>query len=250
MFRWQPRMIGFLRDASEQGAYHGALAERLVRHLPRDGHVCDAGCGLGYLSLALARHCRQVSAVDIAPEALAVLRENILRRGVKNIRTVEGDIAACPPNEPYAAMVFCFFGRTAEALALAHAQCRGKVLLVKRNWAAHRFTLAETPVRGFTLARTRLELRDMGIPHQLEEFSLEMGQPFRSLEDAAAFFRLYSRESAPADISAEEVRARLVPGNCGEFPYYLPSTSRLGLITLDVGDIPHSIETLQRKTGG
>lgn len=52
MFIWNEDMIRFLRDASEHSDYHHLLAEYLAKRLPENAHVCDAGCGLGYLSLA------------------------------------------------------------------------------------------------------------------------------------------------------------------------------------------------------
>ena len=43
------------------------------------------------------------------------------------------------------------------------------------------------------------ELRRRGLTCTLRRFTLEFGQPFRSAEDALAFFRLYSRDGpAPA----------------------------------------------------
>ena len=110
MFIWNEDMIRFLRDASEHCDYHHLLAEYLAKRLPENAHVCDAGCGLGYLSLQLAPYCRQVTAVDVSPEALAVLAANCDKEKIKNVDIRCGEIAELPPDEPYDAMVFCFFG--------------------------------------------------------------------------------------------------------------------------------------------
>lgn len=109
MFIWNEDMIRFLRDASEHSDYHHLLAEYLAKRLPENAHVCDAGCGLGYLSLQLAPYCRQVTAVDVSPEALAVLAANCDKEKIKNVDIRCGEIAELPPDEPYDAMVFCFF---------------------------------------------------------------------------------------------------------------------------------------------
>ena len=97
MFRWNEDMIRFLRDASEQSDYHRLLAEYLAGRLPADAHVCDAGCGLGYLSLRLAPYCRRVTAVDVCEETLAVLRENCAKEGITNITPRCGEIDTQPP---------------------------------------------------------------------------------------------------------------------------------------------------------
>ena len=84
MFEWESDMVRFMRDASEHTEYHGRLADCIVNaaggpQRAASMHVCDAGCGLGYLSLALAARFAQVTAVDIAEEPLSVLRENAAR---------------------------------------------------------------------------------------------------------------------------------------------------------------------------
>ena len=106
MFCWNEDMIRFLRDASEQSDYHRLLAARIARELPENARVCDAGCGLGYLSLRLAPYCRQITAVDRSAEALAVLERNIAAGGPQNITPLCGEIENLPPREPYDAMVF------------------------------------------------------------------------------------------------------------------------------------------------
>ena len=95
MFLWKPDMIRFMRDASEHTGYHADLAARIVPHLKEGARVCDAGCGLGYLSLALAPLAAQVTAVDRNADALSVLRENCEKyfgcepdsRGFENARS-------------------------------------------------------------------------------------------------------------------------------------------------------------------
>lgn len=238
MFRWQPQMIRFMQDVSENSRYHAALADRISNYLPEAADVCDAGCGLGYLSIELSKRCRRITAVDIAPQALDVLRCNIERFHRTNIRVMEGDIAQCPPEEPYDAMVFCFFGSTAEALKIVKAQCSGRAIIIKKNWEAHRFTLGYKPLARYTFAQTQAEFRSMGIRFTSETFSLEMGQPFRTITDAVEFFRMYSQDEAPQEITEEQVMDKLVRQTSEEFPYYLPSLNHLGIIVLDAGDIP------------
>lgn len=235
MYEWTADMVRFMRDASEQNGYHAALAARIAAHLPENAHVCDAGCGLGYLSLALAPYVRRVTAVDIAPHALCVLEETIGRKGLANIRAVCGDIAVCPPENPYDAMIFCFFSSVKEALRLAKAQCRGPVVFVKRDWAGHRVSPQAADTRH-TATQAAMELAALGIPFRTERFTLCMDQPLRSLEDAAAFFRAYGK-GAPEPVR-EELVGRLIRRENGEFPYCYPLENRLGMLVLNAGELP------------
>ena len=193
MQAWTPEGMAFLQDAMACCGYYPALARRIAPYLPAQAHVCDAGCGLGGLSVALLPYCRHVTAVDRAAAPLENLRQ---RAGHDPRLTVrQGDIRCLPPETPYDAMVFCLFGDVEEALAVARQQCRGTVLLIRRDYAYHRFSTGRVPV-GFTAADSEDTLRHLGLSYRMERFSLEFGQPLRSLEDARRFFRLYDRSGA------------------------------------------------------
>ena len=56
---WTEESIAFLRDAAAMSDYYRVIAGKIAPHLPENAHVCDAGCGIGELSIALAPYCRQ-----------------------------------------------------------------------------------------------------------------------------------------------------------------------------------------------
>ena len=101
MFQWNAEKVRFMEDAAAWGDFHARLAAELAPYLPRDGHVCDAGCGTGHLALALAPYVKRVTAVDVSAQALALLTENCRKRGAANIDIRCGDIARLPPEQPY-----------------------------------------------------------------------------------------------------------------------------------------------------
>lgn len=255
MFRWDENTIRFRIDAAEYGGFDAKLAAHILPEPERNAHICDAGCGLGYLSLALAPLCRRVTAVDTSASALGVLRKNARKAGLSNIEIAEGDLFSMRPQTKYDTMVFCMFGGAYETLRAVEAQCAGKAFLIKKNWATHRFTLKEKPLERHTFLQTCAALDALGIPYQTETFPLEMGQPFRSLEEAALFYRIYAREDMPSagtDESGksdekERIAENLVETGRTDFPYYLPSGRPLGIISLNAGDIPASIKTIHTE---
>lgn len=239
MYKWTSDSIRFRIDAAEYTRFDEGIAEKILPRLHAHDYVCDAGCGLGYLSLALAKGCRRVAAIDVNANALAVLKDNISRMGVQNIDVLYGDLFSMQKDPKYDAMVFCFFGRVEQTLITAKAQCSGKVLLIKKNWETHRFTLKETPLEGFTFHKTRKELDVHHIPYKSETFFIEMGQPFKTLEDAKLFFETYRMEDDDTPVAQEHVEARLLNTASPPFMYYLPIKRSLGLIEIDVDDIPN-----------
>lgn len=230
MLIWTPDTVRFQRDAAQYGSYHKTLAARLAAHLPPGAHVCDAGCGLGYLSRALAPHCKRVTAVDSDALALAVLREDT----PKNVEVCEGDMFTLSPTEQYDAMVFCFFAAMDEMLLLAKKHCRGKVIVIKRGWTQHRFSLKDESARRDACEEAEQYLRTRGIPFLHETLTIDMGQPFRSKEDTVRFFEAYGNEA----VTFSDIEARLVKTLDVAFPYYLPQEKPLGIFIFDAKDIP------------
>ncbi len=241
MFTWDTEKIRFLRDASERTPFNDVLAARAAVQFSSDAHVLDAGCGLGYLSLALAKYCARVTAADTSREALSVLRENLHNSDVRNVAILEADVFSLSDSTQFDGIAFCFFGATEEILRCVRSHCRGKGILFKKNWETHRFTAKETPLTQFTFRQTCDELMALDVPFLSESFTLEMGQPFRSLADAMRFFQLYTRESDGDDLPEAELRLRLTKTDSMEFPFYLSSAHPVGMITVEAGDIPDTI---------
>src|SRR5262249_12784106 len=74
--------------------------------LPKDRPVLDLGCGTGTLTALLAAAGCEVIAVDRSPEMLTLARKRC-HRFRRQIRFVEGDLAALPALPPCALAVAC-----------------------------------------------------------------------------------------------------------------------------------------------
>jgi len=238
---WKQDMITFMRQASEFSDYNRQLMQKMLPWLTKDTHICDAGSGLGYLSLALSPYVKQVTAVERHPDAAAVLEENCQVLGVSNVISRCGAISEVLPEPPYDAMVFCFFGGRREVLELAKQQCAGDVFVFTRNYDNHRFSAGKhhTGYEGFSQFAD--ELASLGIPTHKETFALEFGQPFRNLEEAHRFFRLYSKDQSMDLLTDDFVRSRLTETGREDFPYYMPHQKQIGFLHFSVKDIPDTV---------
>ncbi|MDO5112574.1 MAG: class I SAM-dependent methyltransferase [Clostridia bacterium] len=235
MFVWSPDAIRFMRDACEYTDFYQKIAAHIAPDLPSCGHVCDAGCGAGYLSLAMRPYVRAVTAVDISAEAIGLLKEKR-----SDITTLVGNIADLPPATPYDAMVFCFFGGTEEALSWGKAQCKrdGRLILIKKDWLSRRFVTHEVVVERHSALETQRELDARHIPYTLSRLPLEMGQPLASMEDAVRFFSTYKDKDDETPVDEAYIRARLVPDPKGQYAYYLPMEKNVGIFVIENKDIP------------
>ncbi len=228
MFKWTQESIAYMDDACRRTDFHRKLTAELQPYLRETDCVCDAGCGLGYLSLSLAPYVGAVTAVERDSQALAVLERELALRHIENVHPCCEDVFAHRPEKPYDAMVFCFFGSIEEILATAARCCRGTVLAVVRNDARHRFSgKSRGPGRHSYEIACRI-LAGKGICFTARTEAFDFDQPFRSLEDARRFFELYG--------GSEDWRSRLVETGDPEFPWQLPSRRDFGLITFQMGD--------------
>lgn len=234
MFRWTDDRIRFMADAAGKTDFHRRLAAELLPYLTPEDAVCDAGCGLGHLSLELSPYVRTVTAVEREQRALAVLERELALRHIENVYPCCEDVFAHRPEKPYDAMVFCFFGSMDEILSVAAAQCRGTVIAVKRDQTDHRFTVTKQPLGGtHGVDAACRRLAELGISYELKRTAFRFDQPFRSLEDARRFFEMYRRRDDASLITDELLRQRLEATGDGEFPWRLPSARPAGIITFD-----------------
>ncbi len=234
---WYEDMVRFMKDASEYGDYNQKLAKMMEASLNKNMHICDAGCGLGYLSLALAPLVKQVTSVEVNGDAIRVLEENCRRFGVQNINPRCGEIASLVPEEKYDAMVFCFFGHIHEILEMAKKQCKGTVLIATRNYSTHRFSVGTHKTGSYGYKSTREVLAEKGIPFEYQTFELEFGQPFRSMDDARRFFEIYSNDEDKNAITEEFLRNKVVQTGDETFPLYMPHQRKLALVKFQAEDI-------------
>ena len=234
MFAWTEESAAFWEDSASYTQSYERLAERAAARLSPEGNLFEGGCGLGHLSVALAKRGFAVTAMDLSPLPLRYLRANADRAGVRlTVRT--GDVFTLPEGELYDSAVFCFFGSVTEILNWAKGHCRDRLILFKKNWSTHRFTRDPGAVRKFTYPLTCGELERLGVPFAAETFDADMGQPFRNLSDAVRFFRLYDPQTA---VTEAEALSRLTETGDPVFPYYLPALRSVGMIVIRARDIP------------
>lgn len=235
--RWTEEKIRFLRAAYERSFANAALADWIVQELPRGSRLLDSGCGLGYLSLELARRGMEATALDIDCAVLGVLAENLASKGIGHVSILCEDAHAHRPSIPYDGAVFCFFGGIDDVMRMAKMQCRGDVFYISRNYDHHRFSAGKHSVRYSGYRDAREALDRMNIPYTWQEMSLDMGQPFRNTDETRRFFALYSKDD-PQLLSDAFVESRLIRTEDAGYPLFMPHWRPVGMIRFSARDIP------------
>lgn len=234
MFEWESDMVRFMRDASEHTEYHGRLADCIVDaaggpQRAASMHVCDAGCGLGYLSLALAARFAQVTAVDIAEEPLSVLRENAARRCISNLTVCRADMRRLPEEMHFDVVVFCLFGSAEEAIAMARGRAE-QIILIQKSARDRCFSLGRED--GAAAGKAGGQSGCSGVQCDVRSVTLRLDQPIRSVEDGIRFFTLYGCRDGEAQVTRGEALLRMQATGDSEFPYIIPAQRRLSILRM------------------
>lgn len=222
MSEWTDRMIGFMADASEYGNYFEELSKTLSVYLDRSWSVCDAGCGIGQLTAGLSPYVKQVTGVDRSEAAIAHLKARLESEKLANAHAVCADFENLDGSVVFDAMIFNYFGKMEEILEIAEKHCLKRIIVVKKNYTKHRFSIGSNPIDEKSVDYVKNYLNRIGARYTTELFSAEFGQPFHSLEGAVDFFSIYSRDKDRSLINTENVEKRLVETGKSDFPYYLP----------------------------
>jgi peptidoglycan-N-acetylglucosamine deacetylase len=83
------------------------FSARLPELFADTGRVLEIGAGTGIFTIPIARHCKEVIAVDISRNMLGLLERKAADEGVTNIRTILCDVEKSPPEGTFS--VICAF---------------------------------------------------------------------------------------------------------------------------------------------
>jgi SAM-dependent methyltransferase len=88
--------------------------------------VLDVGCGTGMYTLRLAQEALKVTAIDLSPEMLKILRNDAQRLGLSNIEIRQADFLTLDLEEDFE-VIFCSM-----CPAMAHPEAVDKLLSFKK----------------------------------------------------------------------------------------------------------------------
>lgn len=230
-FVWTKQRIDWYLDASRYGHFHQRLADAIRPYLLPGDRLCDLGCGLGRLDLALAPAVNHITCVDTDEAVLANLRQEAAEAGIGNLSTVCGDVRDI--REVFDVALMAFFGHP-PGLMLDCLKPASRSLIRVANANPNGASLQPSghSKRRETVPDIAALLDGAGHAYQLLPGVFEFGQPLRSEADAAAFIRCNS-----PSIQEGELRAYLAENltNTGrpDFPFYLPGKKELGIFIIN-----------------
>lgn len=227
MFEWTPKRIEWYERAIKWTGYDKAMAGALRPYIDNGDNVCDLGCGTGYLGLELARQGYKVSAVDICNEAMECLKRSAPT--VPEIEIMLNDWADIGERR-WDNVIMCQTGNFDTELSYYLSLCRKKLIVIGKS-SSRRWH----PDECFAIVdRSKIsELSEIfganGLRYTFKEFSAELGQPFKSVEEAEEYLSCYNIEGEAyiKALKSMELTEDVL------YPYYLPYKKVTGIWVID-----------------
>ena len=227
-FTWTQERIRWYLDASARTDFHARLADYIRPYLRPEDHLCDLGCGLGRVSLALAGEVAKVTCVDVDPQVLAVLEEDAANRGIRNLRTRA--CGAAELQESFDVGLMVYFGTPFSLMEACLHKAR-RILIRVMDQPGRDRPLQSRPRE--TPAEVCRALGERGYAVERLQATLAFHQPLRSRAEGAAFLACSYPQATPQEIQAV-LEERLEETGDGEFPYRLPKTRRLEILAVTI----------------
>jgi len=230
LFQWNEQTFQMLAEASAYTGYDREMAKLLRAKLGGCRTLCDIGCGMGLVDLELAPEFDSVTCVDISQAALSDLQKRAVSRGVGNIRTVCSD--GVKAEGEWDAVTALFHGEVAEIVPAYLKKARKKLIVV-----THGSAYGTTGPKGYRVRKccdvdSTVEWLDRhGYHYTVERGELEFGQPHRTIEDAMAYTRVFTK-NAPEDELEAYVRATVTETGREDFPLYTPKKRGFGIFVI------------------
>lgn len=230
-FVWNDESIGWFATASQFTGFHRQLARLIRPYLQKNFTLCDIGCGLGRLDIELAPYVQRITAVDTEPKVLRRLQAQARQQGIQNIDTLCKDATGL--QTPHDVYVMSFFGRDTQGMAQYFPHCRNMLVrVVNAANAGNLYPASRRTRQKSTIPLVQSQLQQTGLPYKLIQTTIEFGQPFKNLQDAAAFVQHQASAATPAETQAflaHNLCATSLPG----FAYYLPNPKQVGIFMVN-----------------
>ena len=230
-FRWSDQSIQWFLNASEYTQFHKKLSKKLLPFLSKHDRVCDYGCGLGRLDIALAPHVSFIKALDINPIVIDHLSQDVLNLGLQNISSLCVD--SKEHTESCDVGIMSFFGIGEKEMLLYRGHCKKKLIrIVNMKNQSTLYPHEYRKTRKDTVAIIKNELENSAISYQFIEIYLEFGQPFRSMNDAMHFVQFHAPDAVKTEIESF-LSKYIIEISHERYSFYLPNKKHLGIFVLD-----------------
>jgi SAM-dependent methyltransferase len=241
-FTWTKQSIDWLEQASKVTPYYQDLAKLCRPFLLQSDSLIDIGCGTGNFSLAFASYVKRVTAVDINPLAIEILKQKCQGLNLENIYPRESDWKDISEKSSFEIVFISYVNGLASGQLNKLASLSSRLIIGvlpkygrEKSFGLENYITATNEKNSSrdTFSKAISYLQNRGIPFQAKEFSCDFGQPFASMQEYQSFLNFYFDIKA-SDIPTEYTEKYLQKTSQG---YYLPNVKECGIIIIRKEDV-------------
>ncbi|MFQ5441257.1 MAG: class I SAM-dependent methyltransferase [Thermodesulfobacteriota bacterium] len=214
---WNKIKARWYRKGLEYSNFASTALPVILTRAPGADSFLDVGSGCGTLAIPLAKKGKRVTALDPSPAMIEILKEDIKKEGLKNIKPVLaawGDVPVEPHDAVICANVPALLKESTGFLEDAVVTAKKAVFLIESAGPySDKFFYKELyPLifgrpfgQRIDYLKTYNELHAMGVFANVEIIEYDFDQPFDSLEEALIFWKEYMgivTEEHDADLGA------------------------------------------------
>jgi hypothetical protein len=252
---WTPGIVHFMEDASAQTRYFRELGGIVKAAVPAGSYLCDAGCGMGQLAIELAPWAGGIEAVDRSVNAISYLSGRLAMLGVTNVAPIASEMQRVRPMRTYDYMVFSLSMGVEDAYGCARALGVQRFCVVNKvharmdaerartatalghgapGWQPRQLTPRPRRPIVYDFAAELKRLKRHGYRCSGREVELEFGQPFKSLDEAQWYYRIFRNHTYPGGIDKYLLASQLEHHEGAAFPWYLPIQRHLAVFECEL----------------
>lgn len=226
-FNWDDDTIRWYQEANAYTDFFTNVAQVISPALEKETHLCDVGCGLGLVDLALRKKVKAITAIDSNEKVIASLKGQIKKKEISNIQTKVMDYRQMTGQ--YDVILLSFFASRDLEFFLDH--CQKLIVLVDQKTTIKPFIDGTRSHRRNTESRLVESLAKNNHDYLVKRVVLEFGQPLRSRAEANRYMeKTYPK--AQAHQRASYLEEELVQNDDQAYPYYLPREKSLSIFEI------------------
>ena len=232
-FSWNEDTIRWYQEANNYTGFFNHIAKLIAPSLKGYNTLCDIGCGLGILDLAICQHIDHITCIDISKEAIGALNKCIKNKGITNITTKIMDYHELNKHAQWDVIMISFFG--GRHLTDFVPRCKKLLAVLIDTEPASEFApVKHNTIKKYTLLEAEKDLQKAGINYASTKAVFNFGQPLISIEEAKTFVQSHSPNINPEDLDIS-IRERLVQTDEDHYPFFLPQQKSIGILYIEGG---------------
>lgn len=238
MFRWTEESIGWFKDAVKYNPdFYKTICLEMDPYLTGDTTVCDIGCGLGYMAMALSSKVKHITGVDIDLNVLKHAKREIDENNINNITLINEDWHCFKPEKKLDVVMMSYFSGILNDLEDLK-KITEKYIISVLPYGSYKESMEAKVRKGKQELHSKREtvekavefLEQNSIPYSLITKELEFGQPFQELGTAKMFISHYYEEYDEGRLQQFIEKNMMKKAD----HYYLPKLKKTGIIIIDL----------------